>query len=54
MSARLYASNSQVTNDSSQKASESNVATTMPRIGSLGASSASRTDGMSVKDRMSV
>ena len=53
MTAQDYASNSHVMNDSSQKASDSKVATTMPRIGSLGATSASRIDAMSVKDGMS-
>ena len=55
MTARVYASSSQVMNDSSQNASDSSVATTMPRIGSLGVSSVSRTDDddMSEKDEMS-
>jgi hypothetical protein len=53
MTARDYASSSQVMNDSNQKASDSSVATMMPRIGSLGVRSASRADDMSEKDEMS-
>jgi hypothetical protein len=53
MTLRDYATISHVMNDSIQKASDSSVATTMPRIGSLGASSASRVDEMSGKDEMS-
>ena len=53
MIARDYATISQVMNDSSQKASDSNVATTMPRIGSLGARSASRVGAISGKDETS-
>ncbi|WP_375272491.1 hypothetical protein [Sphingomonas sp.] len=53
MTARRYATSSQVMNDTSQKASDSNVATTMPRIGSLGAASDGVVDGVSGKDKTS-
>jgi len=48
-----YATISQVMNDSSQKASDSKVAITMPRIGSLGVDPASRGVAISLKDEMS-